>query len=354
MKKVAIVGFGFMGKTHYGAWKKCRGAKVVAVCDNNLAQLTAKVVGNIKGAADNSSLPKSVRVWADFGEMLAAGGIDIVDITLPTPLHPRMTVAALEAGCNVLCEKPMALTLKDCDAMLAAERKSGRKLLVAQCCRFDPAYAYVRRLVKDRTYGKTIAAEFTRFMAAPKWSPKGGSWLLDETKSGGLYVDAHVHDADLVRFIFGEPKRAVSRGHRSAHGYTDHTVTRYEYADGKLVTAASSFAAASSLVFDAAARFFFEGATVYLGGAYRSPLTVYPDGGKAFQPKLPKLSGYEAEVRYFLDLVEGRVRPKDAVLTAGDARASIALVLNERAQARGSRSIPATSISRTAARTFWT
>ena len=52
MKKVAIVGFGFMGKTHYGAWKKCRGAKVVAICDSNLAQLTAKVVGNIRGAAD--------------------------------------------------------------------------------------------------------------------------------------------------------------------------------------------------------------------------------------------------------------------------------------------------------------
>ena len=221
--------------------------------------------------------------------------------------------------------------------MLAAAKASGRCFLVAQSVRFFPEYRALAGMIRSGMYGKVLAADFSRFMAVPKWSPKGGSWLLDETKSGGLYVDAHVHDADLVRFIFGEPKRAVSRGHRSAHGYTDHTVTRYEYADGKLVTAASSFAAASSLVFDAAARFFFEGATVYLGGAYKSPLTVYPDGGKAFQPKLPKLSGYEAEVRYFLDLVEGRVRPKDAVLTAGDARASIALVLNERAQARGSR-----------------
>ena len=63
MKRIAIVGFGFMGKTHYGAWRKLRGAKVVAVCDSNLAQLTAKVTGNIKGAADNSQLPASVKVW---------------------------------------------------------------------------------------------------------------------------------------------------------------------------------------------------------------------------------------------------------------------------------------------------
>ena len=88
MKRVAIVGFGFMGKAHCGAWKKCRGAKVTAVCDSNLAQLTAKVTGNIKGAADNSTLPDSVRVFDDFNAMLAAGGFDIVDITLPTPLHP--------------------------------------------------------------------------------------------------------------------------------------------------------------------------------------------------------------------------------------------------------------------------
>ena len=121
MQRVAIVGFGFMGKTHYGAWKKCRGAKVVAVCDSNLAQMTSKVTGNIKGIADNSALAKTVKVWDDFSKMLEAGGFDIVDITLPTSLHPVMTIAALEAGYHVLCEKPMALDLKSCDRMLAAE-----------------------------------------------------------------------------------------------------------------------------------------------------------------------------------------------------------------------------------------
>ena len=127
MQRVAIVGFGFMGKTHYGAWKKCRGAKVVAVCDSNLAQMTSKVTGNIKGIADNSALPKTVKVWDDFSKMLEAGGFDIVDITLPTSLHPVMTIAALEAGYHVLCEKPMALDLKSCDRMLAAAAKAKRE-----------------------------------------------------------------------------------------------------------------------------------------------------------------------------------------------------------------------------------
>lgn len=338
MKKVAIVGFGFMGKTHYGAWKKCRGAKVVAVCDSNLAQLTAKVTGNIKGAADNAELPKSVKVWADFGEMLAAGGVDVVDITLPTPLHARMSIAALKAGCHVLCEKPMALSLKDCDAMLAAAKRAKRRLLVAQCVRFFPEYAKLAEIVRGGRYGKVVAADFTRFMSAPKWSPKGGSWLLDESKSGGLYVDAHVHDADYLVSLFGLPKSVLSTAHRSARGYVDHLTTAYEYADGKVVTADCSFAASDALLWDAAARVFLEKATVYLGPAYKAPLTVYPEGGKPFAPKLAKASGYEAEVKYFLSLVEDP-KARATTLTADDAREAIDLVLKERKSAETGRKV---------------
>ena len=338
MKKIAIVGFGFMGRTHLGAWRGCPGAKVVAVCDSNLAQLSAKVTGNIKGAADNAALPRSVKVWADFGEMLLAGGFDVVDITLPTPLHPKMAIAALEAGFHVLCEKPMALTLRDCDAMLAAAKKARRTLLVAQCVRFFPEYAWLADAIRGGKYGKVVAADFTRFMAAPKWSPKGGAWLLDESKSGGLYVDAHVHDSDYIASVFGMPSSVRSASHRSAHGYVDHTTTLYSYPDGKIVTADSSFAAADSLVWDAASRVFFEKATVYVGGAYKAPLTVYPDGGKPFSPKLGKRSGYDEEVRYFLSLVEGRA-PKRAVLTARDARNSIALVLAERKSAETGKAV---------------
>ena len=331
MKRVAIVGFGFMGRTHYGAWKSCRGAKVVAVCVTNLAHLRRKVNGNIKGAADNAALPPSVRLYDDFDALLAAGGFDIVDITVPTPLHAKLSIAALKAGCHVLCEKPMALSLKDCDAMLATARKAKRRLMVAQCVRFFPAYAKVREIVKDGRYGKVIAADFTRFMSPPKWSPKGGAWLLDESKSGGLYVDAHIHDADYILSLFGRPKGVRSQAHRSAHGYVDHLSTVYGYPD-KLVTSDCSFAASDSLLWDAAARIFFEKATVYLGPAYKSELTVYPSGGKPFSPKLSKKSGYEAEIAYFLKSIEKGLG-EDPILTAEDARESLALVLSERRRA---------------------
>lgn len=328
--RIAIVGYGFMGRTHYGAWKKCPGAKVVAVCDANLSQLTTTVVGNLKGAADNSRLPASIRVWRDFDAMLASGGFDAVDITLPTALHAESAVKALRAGFHVLCEKPMALTVRDCNRMLVEARRTRRTLLVAQCVRFFPEYAYLRRLVQENRYGKVIAADFTRFMSAPKWSPSGGGWLLDETKSGGLYVDAHIHDADYILSVFGAPRCVRSRAHRSVHGYVDHLTTDYVYDDGKIVTADCSFAAANALVWDAAVRVFFERATVFIGPAYRHPLTIYPNEGHPFSPKLSQRTGYEEEVRYFRHLVEGTLRAEERILTAEAARDSLALVLRER------------------------
>ena len=336
MKKVAIVGFGFMGKTHYGAWKKCRGAKVVAICDANLSQLTAKVQGNIRGAADNTAVPKSVKVYEDFGAMLAAGGFDIVDITLPTLLHPKMSIAALKAGYHVLCEKPMALELKDCDRMLAAAKTVKRQLLIAHCVRFFPENAYVRELVESGRYGKVIAADFTRFIAPPKWSPKGADWFFDEKKSGGVLFDAHVHDADYIAGTFGRPKALTASFHRNARGFVDHTTATFFYKDA-LITSDSSFAAAASLVWEASGRVFFEKATVYFGPFYKTPLMVYPDEGKPFSPKLPSKTGYEAEIEYFLGMVEGRRQKR--ILTAKDARDSIALLEAERRSAKSGRKV---------------
>jgi len=331
MKRVAIVGFGFMGRTHYGAWKKCRGAKVVAICVTDLSRLTRKVEGNIKGAADNTKLPKSIRLFDDFDRLLAAGGFDIVDITAPTALHPKLTIAALEAGYHVLCEKPMALSVADCDRMLRAARRAKRELMVAHCVRFFPENLYVSELVASGRYGRVIAADFSRFIAPPKWSPKGADWFFDETRSGGVLFDVHIHDADYITGVFGKPKKVFTTVHRRPNGFIDHTTTVYGYGNC-VITSDSSFAAASSLVWEASGRIFFERATVFFGPFYKKPLTVYPEGGKSFSPKLPRTTGYEAEVACFLAQVEGRRLGMS--FTARDARDSVALVACERRSAR--------------------
>ena len=159
MKKlnVAIVGFGFMGRTHYGVWKRMRNARVVCVCDSNLAQITAKAKGNLD-VADNSALPPSVRVYDDLDRMLATERLEVIDITLPTPLHAPMAIKALARDINVLCEKPMAVDAKTCDRMVAAERRSKGKLMIAQCVRYWPEYRLLKGYVDSGKFGKVIAA----------------------------------------------------------------------------------------------------------------------------------------------------------------------------------------------------
>ena len=340
MTRVAIVGYGFMGRTHYGAWRKCRGAQVVAVCENDPHQFNATIEGNIKGAADNSKLPRSVKIYSDYDEMLRAGGFDVVDITLPTPLHAPTTIKALNARYHVLCEKPMALNLDDADHMLAAAVRANRVLLVAQCVRFDPAYAYLRTLAQTKKYGRVIAADFSRIMSAPKWvhdeSPSAS--LQSEAKSGGLFLDAHIHDVDYILSTFGVPQRLATRAHLTKRGTVDHLTAEYIYADGKLVRANCSFAAPPSLVWEATARVFFDRALVDIDANSKKPLTIYPMEGKPFTPKLSTTTGYEEEIRYFLTMVLKHPMVKSSSrevpsMVAADARQALALVLKERQKA---------------------
>jgi len=329
MRRIALAGFGFMGRMHYGNWKRIKGAKVVAICDSNLAQLGQVAGGNIAGTATDTDFT-GIAVYDDFSKMVAAGGFDVVDITLPTPAHPATAIAALEAGYDVLCEKPMALTLKECDRMLAAADKAKRTLLVAHCLRFWPEYVALKKLVDSGRYGKVTAASFRRCSPAP--DPNGPrAWFLDEKKSGGCLLDMHIHDVDMIRFLFGEPHGVHVVSHRRDDGLLDHVQVEYAY-PGKVVTGIVSWAVAKTHGFEAAFRVILERATIVFDTKRTVPFMVFPAKGRPFVPNLGKRNAYEAEQRYFLDLLRGRADA--SVLSARDARATIALIARIAAKCR--------------------
>lgn len=330
MKKVAIVGFGFMGRTHYGSWKKLKGAKVVAICDSNLAQLRNKVKGN-HDTADDSTDFTGIAIYEDFAKMLAECPCDIVDVTLPTPLHPVMVKAALAAGKDVLSEKPMAVDAKTCDAMLACSRKAKGKLMIAQCLRFSEMHAYVKNLIDSGRCGKVISADFTRVSMTPGWGAQGGkSWFLDEAKSGGVALDLHIHDADLVNWWFGRPDAVSSRAHRRADGVMDHIATSYIYPD-KVVSAVGNWGAVQPFVFEASFRVMFEKAVVVCDTRRSPTFMVYPEKGKPFTPRFRSDDPYLNEIKAFLAWTTGRT-PK-CPFPASDARDSVALVDAEKKSA---------------------
>lgn len=318
MKKVAIVGFGFMGRMHYGAWKKVRGAKVVAICTPHPEKLREKVHGNTAGADETTDFA-GIDVFTRLDDLLSAGGFDIVDVVVPTYLHLETAVKALRAGFHVLCEKPMALDAAECDEMLAAAEKARGCLMVAQCVRFAPENLYLKSLVESGVYGKVVAADFTRFCAPPEWGA-GKSWFLDEAKSGGAMIDTHIHDADLVCGLFGMPSSVTSRRHVRVDGLTDHSTTIYGYGN-MVVTADVSWAAAPSFVFESGYKVFFEKAVVIADKKRDKPLVVFPGAAKPFAPRLSKKSCHVAELEYFMRLVDGKTPPGS--FSAHDARNAV-------------------------------
>jgi len=327
---VAIVGFGFMGRTHYGVWKKLRNVRVVCICDSNLDKITAKVKGNLD-VADNSALPKDIRIYDDFDRMLKDERLDIVDVTLPTPLHAPMAIKALARDINVLCEKPMAVNAKICDTMIAAERKSKGRLMVAQCVRYWPEYRVLKGFIESGRYGNVIAADFTRFAPAPTWNRGGKCWFLDETKSGGVALDMHLHDTDVVHYLFGMPESVVSRSHQHRDGWTDFITTTYGYSN-KVVTSSSSWAMVPSFVWEAGFRVVFDKAVAVANSHAPAPLVVYPEKGKPFSPKLPNASGYETEIKAFVSWIMGGANAEP--VRAQSARDSVAIVDAERKSAK--------------------
>lgn len=335
MKRVAIVGFGFMGRMHYGNWKKIDTARVTAICDANLAQLTTCTSGNLAGA-DMTTDFTGVAIYDDWADMLAAGGFDVVDITLPTLLHPSAVMAALDAGYDVLCEKPMALAVSDCDRMLDAARRTGKTLLVAHCLRFWPEYRTLRQLIESGRYGEVVTADFRRSSPIPDAEGPHG-WFLDETKSGGCLLDLHIHDVDFILSLFGEPKGVSASAHRRHDGVIDHVHVCYDY-PGRVITSSVSWAVAPTLGFEATFRVELERATVVFDGLRKEPFRVYPQEGDPFTPEVSELNAYEAELRYFIGLLDGTSDP--AFLRAEDGRRVVSLIAAIRASIADSTSIP--------------
>jgi predicted dehydrogenase len=159
--RVGIAGFGFMGRMHYRCWKAVDGVEVVAICDANprIVEDAKGAVGNIEGAAEVIDF-SCVRLYQDFKKMLAEEKLDAISVTLPTYLHADFSIEAIKSGINVLCEKPMALNVADCNRMTEAAESSGNVLQIGHCLRFWPEYAKAEEIVAAGEYGRAVAATF--------------------------------------------------------------------------------------------------------------------------------------------------------------------------------------------------
>ena len=211
MTTIAIIGQGYMGRTHAEAWSNLGyGDQIKYVCTPRPGQ-------PIEHAA------RAIFV-TDLDVVLADKDVDILSVCTPTPTHADIAIRALLAGKNVLLEKPIALTVDDGLAIQAAAAKSGRILMVAQVVRFFEGYRLLRQDAEAGVLGSILSARARRIINKPDWAP----WWDDESQSGGVVVDFSIHDFDQMNIFLGEPVAVSSR----SQGRLGPFETTIEYRDG--------------------------------------------------------------------------------------------------------------------------
>ncbi len=211
--KVGLIGIGGMGRTHFGCYQNNPQAQVVAICDvdERKRQGDWSPLGLNIGASGAEMVDLSgIKTYADYEELIADADVQLVDICLPTPLHAAVTVAALQAGKHVFCEKPMAMTAEECAQMEDAVCASGRQLMIGHCLRYWPQYVRAHEIIQSGEFGRVLYARFHRSGDTPRWS--WNNWLGRPEQSGGAVFDMHIHDADTALWWFGRPQRIEADG----------------------------------------------------------------------------------------------------------------------------------------------
>ncbi len=336
MLRIGIVGFGFMGRMHYGYWKKVKRARVVALCDTNpnLVEDTRKAVGNIAGAAQDVDF-RGLAVYTDFSQMLDEARLDAISITLPTHLHAGFSIRALRKGVHVLCEKPMALDLASCQRMAEAAVDSGKVLQIGHCVRFWPEYARARQIVASGKYGGVRALSLRRFGSRPDWGRDG--WITQPRLSGGMILDLHIHDTDFVQYLLGTPRAVQSRPAPDASGAEALIVTHYLY-DHTLAVAEGGWSMMPSFGFEMSFHLIMERATLIYDCTRTPALRLCPAQGQSFTPRVEPGDGYSRQIDYFVQSISGRPH-RETVLTLADSMESVRIVAAEKQSARSGKTV---------------
>lgn len=186
--------------------------EIVAVCDNNAHRL-----GRAAQAASREGTNGAAAYGADnFDAMLAEQKPDTVVVTTPDFLHASYIVRAFEAGCDVICEKPMTIDLASLKQITDAQKRTGRQVCVTFNYRYSPARTQIRDLLASGTIGDITAVDFRWHLDRVHGADYFRRWHRQKANSGGLLVHKSTHHFDLLNWWLGSvPEQVTATGKRA-------------------------------------------------------------------------------------------------------------------------------------------
>ncbi len=194
--KIGIIGAGSIVRfRHLPETKSNPNAEVGAVCDI------------VEARANEMAAEYDCKAYTDYHDLVQDPNLDAVIVAATNTTHAEMTIAALKAGKDVMCEKPMATTLEDARAMVETARRTGRKLMIAHNQRLEPANVKAREILQSGKLGKVLT--FTSVFGHPgseEWAIDGAkTWFYKKNISGmGVLGDLAIHKLDLLRWMIDD------------------------------------------------------------------------------------------------------------------------------------------------------
>ena len=301
----AIVGLGklSLGQLIPGL-KVAKGARLAAVVSGHPDKAR-------RVAAENGLPADAVYGYDDYDRIAKDPRIQVVYVVLPNAMHADHTIRALKAGKHVLCEKPMATSIEDAEAMIAAAKAARRHLMIAYRCHYEPMNLDVMRRLRARSLGRVRQINTTMGRQADPSDPSD-AWRLDgELSGGGALGDMGVYGISAARYLLNEEPVAVQ-----AWAQTDRSDPRFKetqdlinwqfrFPSGVIANGSTSFAYAPTMAFEAICeqgRLIADPAAFYGGNR----LTVVK-GGQA-QPPVPAPPGdqFAREMDWMADVVRGK------------------------------------------------
>jgi predicted dehydrogenase len=214
VKKVAIIGSGYIGSIHAQALKKSKNLELAAFVNRGIQK------------GEKAAKEFGVPFYTDAEEMIKKENPDILDICLPTSLHERFTLLGAAYKKHVICEKPLALSSSSCRKISKACAAAGVKLMTAQVLRWFPEYRKIKELLPK--LGDLHGVYCNRLAQHPNWT----TWHRDPAISGGGLFDLHLHDIDFLYSVFGEVDHVYAVGWKSPTGCWNQVMSTLVFKNG--------------------------------------------------------------------------------------------------------------------------
>lgn len=275
--KIAIIGTGGMGANHVEAYKYVKGLEVCAVADTNFK------------AAQQYSKMLNCKAYRSIDELLGDITPDAVDICVPSFLHYEYSLKCIEKGIHVFCEKPMAHSVSEADEMIACAKKKGVKMMVGQVLRYWPEYRYLKEQIMNRSFGSLRYLSLKRYYGM---HPKG-SWYMNPELCKMVCYEMHIHDTDMVNYLFGLPDAVQSVGIEQPDIHMSYINTHYIYNNKDITVVAEGGWNDSTFPWSSGYLAVFEhGVLEYKDGK----VVVYPAGQTSFLAKMETLTNVPSEI----------------------------------------------------------